>query len=112
MSTIVLDKISFSYPTHQVLRGISLHIGAGECACLVGSNGCGKTTLLHWITSGQPPADTQASGAISRDRAIGYVPQRLPRPGDPGFSPETWQNGIGELGRGILHPAFWNTPIE
>lgn len=93
------------------LAPASFDLAYGEHLLVTGANGCGKTTLLHWIASGQPPADAQSSGTITRDRAIGYVPQRLPHRGDPGFTSETWQNGIGELGRGILHPSLWNTPI-
>lgn len=93
------------------LAPISFDLAYGEHLLVTGANGCGKTTLLHWIASGRPPAGTQASGTITRDRAIGYVPQRLPHRGDPGFTSEIWQNGIGELGRGILHPTLWNTPI-
>lgn len=33
----------------RVLNGIDLSIKGGEFACLVGSSGCGKTTILHAI---------------------------------------------------------------
>lgn len=55
MPAINLVNISFSYATVPVLNDVSLHIGDGERACLVGPNGCGKTTLLR-IASGDLPA--------------------------------------------------------
>lgn len=93
------------------LAPTSFDLSPGEHLLVTGANGCGKTTLLSWIASGKPPTDTEASGTITRDQNTGYVPQRLPRAGDPGFDSRTWHRGIGELGRGILHPALWNIPI-
>ncbi|MEW6867995.1 ATP-binding cassette domain-containing protein [Trueperella pyogenes] len=58
---INLDNISFSYSSIPLLDRISLHVGDGERACLIGSNGCGKTTLLR-IASGDLAPD---SGVVS-----------------------------------------------
>ena len=44
-----LKNISFSYPSGKVLDELNLHIHKGEKIGLVGSNGVGKTTLLHTI---------------------------------------------------------------
>src|SRR5205823_5625708 len=38
----------------QVLRGVDLSIGAGELRCIIGPNGCGKTTLFNIITGAFP----------------------------------------------------------
>ncbi|MCI6574479.1 MAG: ATP-binding cassette domain-containing protein [Actinomycetaceae bacterium] len=51
MPTISLDNVSFSYSSIPLLDRVSLYVGDGERACLVGPNGCGKTTLLR-IASG------------------------------------------------------------
>lgn len=51
MPSIKLDHISLAYGSHQVLDEVSLNVGNGERAFLVGPNGCGKTTLLN-IASG------------------------------------------------------------
>ncbi|HYI38584.1 MAG TPA: ABC transporter ATP-binding protein [Thermoleophilaceae bacterium] len=44
---LAVEGVSFRYPetAHDVLRDVSLRIGAGEVIALVGENGSGKTTL-------------------------------------------------------------------
>ncbi|XP_076472534.1 ATP-dependent translocase ABCB1-like [Babylonia areolata] len=46
---IELQNVEFHYPTRpeiQVLKGISLQVGAGQTAALVGISGCGKSTIM------------------------------------------------------------------
>src|SRR2546425_4004654 len=38
----------------HVLRGVNLSVGAGELRCIIGPNGCGKTTLFNIITGAFP----------------------------------------------------------
>ena len=93
------------------LASTSFDLARGEHLLVTGSNGAGKTTLLSWIATGKSPAGAQASGTLACDRPIGFVPQHLPRAGDPGFAEEIWLRGVGELGRGILHPSMWTVPV-
>ncbi|HVJ40915.1 MAG TPA: ABC transporter ATP-binding protein [Dongiaceae bacterium] len=44
-----LAGVSVGYGTTRVLEGIDLAIGEGEFVALLGSSGCGKTTLLRAI---------------------------------------------------------------
>ena len=48
---IHFDNVSFRYPGGKpVLRGLNLHISAGETVAITGPNGAGKTTLVHLLT--------------------------------------------------------------
>lgn len=46
---LVADAISVSYGTTRVLDRVSLEVERGELVALLGSSGCGKTTLLRAI---------------------------------------------------------------
>ncbi len=52
---IELENISFSYPDKKVLDGFSLSLNQGEISCLLGSSGCGKTTILRLIAGLEVP---------------------------------------------------------
>ena len=47
----MIENISFKYPTRQnnVFEDLSLTIPAGKRVALVGSSGCGKSTILQLI---------------------------------------------------------------
>ena len=47
------------YGRIQALKGVSLHVGAGEIVALIGANGAGKSTVLRTITGVTPPARGQ-----------------------------------------------------
>ena len=93
------------------LAPVSFDLSCGEHLLVTGANGSGKSTLLNWIYSGHPPAGAQSSGTITGERKVGLVPQQLPREDDPGFTSLVWENGIGEAGKGVLHPSLWRKPI-
>ena len=50
-----------SFGDHEVLRGIDLHIPAGQFVAVVGRSGCGKSTLLRLIAG----LETVDAGTVS-----------------------------------------------
>jgi polar amino acid transport system ATP-binding protein len=46
---ITISDVTKSYGSHQVLRGMSFAVEAGQVACLIGPSGSGKSTILRCI---------------------------------------------------------------
>ncbi len=85
MGNLVLKDIHTYFGTSHILFGISLEVRQGECVCLLGRNGVGKTTTLKSIMGlaesregeitfdgksliGRPPYEIARMG-------VGYVPE-------------------------------------
>jgi branched-chain amino acid transport system ATP-binding protein len=52
---LTVADVHTAYGASQVLFGVSLEVGAGECVCLLGRNGVGKTTTMRSIMGLTPP---------------------------------------------------------
>ncbi|WP_198265096.1 ABC transporter ATP-binding protein [sulfur-oxidizing endosymbiont of Gigantopelta aegis] len=50
-----ISDVCLSYGKHPVIQAINLHLQEGEIGCLLGSSGCGKTTLLRSIAGFEKP---------------------------------------------------------
>jgi sulfonate transport system ATP-binding protein len=57
--SLTIRGLRKSFGDNEVLRGIDLHIPAGQSVAIVGKSGCGKSTLLRLIAGlDQPTAGT------------------------------------------------------
>ena len=77
-------RFAYSEGGRAVLDGVTLAVERGRCVCLMGVNGCGKSTLIdcvmgeHALGGGSIQVDGRAVHALSpRQRAslMSYVPQ-------------------------------------
>jgi ATP-binding cassette, subfamily F, member 3 len=68
-----ISELQMGYGDRVLFRDVSLHLGCGERAALIGRNGCGKTTLLRCITGQLQPW----TGTIRLGRGVrlGYMSQ-------------------------------------
>ena len=97
--------IHTAYGLSRVLFGVSVEVHAGECVCLLGRNGVGKTTTIRSIMGLTPP---QAGRIVWKGADItGWPSYRVARAG-LGFVPEdrrifadltVWEN-LDVAGRG------------
>jgi branched-chain amino acid transport system ATP-binding protein len=81
---LAIEKLYAAYGLSRVLFGISLQVEAGECVCLLGRNGVGKTTTMRSVMGFLPPV----SGRIlwKGTNIAGWSPHRVARAG-MGFVP-------------------------
>lgn len=80
-----VDDIHTAYGSSRVLFGVSLSIDKGECVCLLGRNGVGKTTTIRSIMGLTPPHRgrirwkgedvTGAAAYAMARRGLGFVPE-------------------------------------
>jgi polar amino acid transport system ATP-binding protein len=54
---LVVDRLSKSFGTHQVLKSISLSVASGDVTCIVGPSGSGKSTLLRCLNRLEVPSE-------------------------------------------------------
>ena len=82
---IELDRLVKRYGSDEVVRDLTLTVGAGEMLILLGGSGCGKTTTLKMVnrlvepTAGTVRLDGDDASAMPRHelrRRIGYVVQQ------------------------------------
>jgi branched-chain amino acid transport system ATP-binding protein len=113
MSTLLeLQDVHAAYGLSRVLFGISLEVNQGECVCLLGRNGVGKTTTMRTVMGLTPPSRGRVrfkSGDIA-----GWAPYRVARAGI-GFVPEdrrvfaelsVWEN-LDVARRAAARPGHW-----
>jgi len=80
-----VEDVHVAYGESRIVQGVSLRVGDGQVAAVLGRNGVGKTTLIHAIAGLNPPRQGRVrlngedigglpAHQIAR-RGVGLVPQ-------------------------------------
>ena len=82
---LAVEDLHTAYGLSRVLFGVSLRVAPGECVCLLGRNGVGKTTTMRSIMGLTPPTSGRVAWKgrdITREEpfrtaglGIGFVPE-------------------------------------
>ena len=108
-----VEDIHTAYDTSRVLFGVSLNIQQGECVCLLGRNGVGKSTTMRSIMGLNPPH--QGTVRFKGEDVTHQEPHTKARKG-LGFVPEdrrifaeltVWEN-LDVAERSARRPGRWN----
>ena len=115
MALLSVEDIRTAYGLSQVLFGLSLEVEPGECVCLLGRNGVGKSTTLRSIMGLTPP---RAGRVVWHGQDVaGWPPYRIARAGI-GYVPEdrrifaelsVWEN-LDVAARAARRPGRWTIP--
>jgi len=65
---LAIERIERSFGERQVLKGIDLHIPAGQFVAVVGRSGCGKSTLLRLLAGLDQPSRGAGLGPLEAVR--------------------------------------------
>ncbi len=107
-----VEDLHSAYGLSRVLFGISVEVEPGECVCLLGRNGVGKTTTMRSVMGLLRPT----SGRVlwKGTNIAGWMPHRIARAGI-GYVPEdrrvfaeltVWEN-LDIAARAARRPGHW-----
>jgi len=82
---LAIENLVVDIQASRILRGLSLHVGAGQLVCLVGRNGAGKTTTFRTVMGYRKPL--AGSIRFENESLVGMRTHRIAQLG-VGYAPE------------------------
>lgn len=76
--TLALVGVTHAFLGREVLRDVTLTVGAGEVLALVGPSGCGKSTLIHLAAGLLHPKSGRIERHFTRQAMVFQEPRLLP----------------------------------
>lgn len=77
MAQIICQNLSIGYEGRAICQNINCSVGKGEYLCIVGENGCGKSTFMRTLLQLQQPVSGKILlGDGLEEHEIGYLPQQ------------------------------------
>lgn len=76
---LTVREITMDFGGIRALNGMSLELSQGEVKCIIGPNGCGKSTLFNVISGDLYPTSGQV--LFNGDAITGLSPQKICRKG-------------------------------
>ncbi|GHV66239.1 zinc ABC transporter ATP-binding protein [Spirochaetia bacterium] len=105
-SIITCQNVSLGYDGQSIVHGLSFSIDSGDYLCIVGENGCGKTTLIKALLRLLKPMEGSIHfSAAIKENKIGYLSQQSAAKKDfpAGVREVVLQGMIGAMG---LRPFY------
>jgi branched-chain amino acid transport system ATP-binding protein len=104
---LAVRRLRVTIEASEILRGVSLEVGAGETVCVVGRNGAGKTTTLRTVMGYRRPA----AGTITfKGESIVGLPTHAVAARGLAFSPEDGGVFAGLTVAENIELATWTRP--
>lgn len=69
-----IDNLHVAVGGHEILRGLTLHVPAGEVHALMGPNGSGKSTLSFALAGREDYQVTEGAAAFDGESLLGLAP--------------------------------------
>lgn len=75
---LAINQLQVSYQQQTILHGVDLNVAQGEIVCLLGSSGCGKTTLLKTIAGliNVDKGDIEINGNTVNSDGLAVAPEK------------------------------------
>ena len=79
MSIIQFQHVGFTYGENPVVHDFSLQVERGECLAIIGSSGCGKTTVLRMVNGLLLPTtgDVLVKGENTKEANLTQLRRRI-----------------------------------